>query len=262
MTRPDESDSSTRSFDRGLRVLISVAEAGEIRADELAEEVGLPLSTVYRYLRSLRELNLVEQQEGSYLPGWRLLDLAGQHLTLTRLVEVGQAHLDELREGTGETAVLTVRVGLRAMCLRQAESHHGLRYAFRINQLLPLYAGAGQRMLLAHTPAPVVEQVLSQPLRRFTTRTPDRQQVEAGLDRTRHDGYAVSYGELNDGAVAVATPVIANGEIACSLTVAGPKVRCTARWQKAARVALLDASQLLAEALACHEPRTRRAASD
>ena len=44
-------------------------------------------------------------------------------------------------------------------CVHQVESEHAVRLAFRIAQALPLYAGAGQRTLLAHAPHEVVQAV-------------------------------------------------------------------------------------------------------
>lgn len=249
-------DPGGASFMRGLRVLISVAESGEARADQIAAEVEVPLSTVYRYLRTLRELELVEERDGSYVPGWRLLELSGQHLTHTRLVELGHSFLRELSEVTGETAVLTVRVGTQAMCLRQVESHHAIRMAFKINQLLPLHAGAGQRMLLAHAPHAVVERVLEQPLRHITDHTLDRAHVAKEIEQIRRSGFLVSHGELSEGAVAVAVPVFAAGEIVCSLTVAGPENRCAPGWVNNTRTFLQATSHRLSDVL---DQRPRRA---
>lgn len=245
----DRRDAGSASFLRGLKVLIAVAESGEARADQVAAEVGVPLSTVYRYLRSLRELDLIEERDGSYVPGWRLLELSGQDLVHTRLVELGHAFLREIAEATGETAVLTVRAGTHAVCLRQVESNHPIRMAFRIGQLLPLYAGAGQRMLLAHAPAAVIERVLAQPLRHLTERTPDKAAIVRELDQIRKAGYLVSHGELAEGAVAVSVPVFAGGEVACSLTVAGPESRCGPAWQSNARATLMLTAHRLAEVL-------------
>lgn len=242
-------DKGGASFQRGLSVLVAVAESGEARADEIAREASLPLSTVYRYLRTLREMDLVEERDGSYVPGWRLLELSGQHLTHTQLVELGHTFLRDLSEATGETAVLTVRVGTQAMCLRQVESHHAIRMAFKISQLLPLYAGAGQRMLLAHAPMTVVERVLEQPLRHITSATLDRAHVLQEIEQIRRNGFVISHGELSDGAVAVAVPVFANGEIACSLTVAGPENRCTKTWVTHARAVLRASSHQLEDVL-------------
>jgi DNA-binding IclR family transcriptional regulator len=246
---PNDS-SGGASFMRGLNVLIAVAEAGEMRAEEIAGEVDVPLSTVYRYLRTLRELDLVEERDGSYVPGWRLLELSGQDLAHTRLVELGHSFLREIAQATGETAVLTVRAGTQAMCLRQVESRHPIRLAFKIGQLLPLYAGAGQRILLAYAPDTVIERVLAAPLRHITDRTPNSPAVLKELEEIRRNGYLVSRGELYEGAVAVAVPVSAAGETICSLTVAGPESRCSsAAWQRNARATLVEAGHRLADVI-------------
>jgi DNA-binding IclR family transcriptional regulator len=240
------------SFLRGLNVLISVAESGEVRADEIAEDLGVPLSTVYRYLRTLRGLDFIEERDRSYVPGWRLLELAGLDVARTRLVELGHSVLREVSQATGETAVLTVRAGTRALCLRQVESHHPIRMAFRIGQLLPLYAGAGQRMLLAHAPTAVVQRVSEQPQWQTTDRTLPPGTILRELEQIRRNGYLVTHGELSEGAVAVAVPVFAGGEIVCSLTVAGPETRCGPSWLPQARASLTAAARRLADVLDDH----------
>lgn len=243
------------SFLRGMRILTCVAEAGTLRADQIAVETEVPLSTVYRYLKTLRSLELLEEHDGSYVAGWRLLELSGQHLTHTRLVELGHAFLTELSTTTGETAVLTVRVGTRAMCLRQVESHHPLRVAFAINQLLPLYAGAGQRMLLAYAPDAVIQRVLEHPHRQLTPQTLSRTQLNQAIEPSRRAGFLVSHAEMYDGALAVAVPVFAHGEVVCSLTAAGLDSRCSARWVSRTRRQLQASSERFSEAL---EDRLRR----
>lgn len=244
-----EHDGSGVSFKRGLNVLICVAESGEARAHQIAADVGVPVSTVYRYLRTLRELELIEERDGSYVPGWRLLELSGQDLAHTRLVEFGHSFLREISEATGETAVLTVRAGTQALCLRQVESHHSIRMAFKINQLLPLYAGAGQRLLLAHSPQTVIERVLESPLRHITGQTLDRPAVTNELEQIRRMGVLVTHGELSEGAVAVAVPVFAGGEIVCTLTAAGPENRCGAAWQSLAKATLIASAGRLTNVL-------------
>lgn len=253
-----EPGGGSASFMRGMNVLITVAESGEIRAEDIAAEVQVPLSTVYRYLKTLRQLDLVEERDGSYVPGWRLLELSGQDVAHTRLVELGHSFLREISEATGETAVLTVRAGTQALCLRQVESRHPIRLAFKIGQLLPLYAGAGQRILLAYAPDPVIGRVVHSPMRQITHHTPDSQAILRELAEIRRNGYLVSHGELYDGAVAIAIPVFAGGEIICSLTVAGPETRCGgSAWQRNARATLVETGNRLAEVLDDYRGKSR-----
>ena len=216
--------SGSGSLERGLAVLMAIADAGEIDAATLAEAVHLPGSTVYRYLRTLREHALVEEHGGRYVAGWRLLSLAGPHLVATRLADLGGQSLRTLHAATGETAVLTVRAGTQAICLRQVASTRAERDAFVVNQLLPLHAGAGQRVLLAYAPAAVINAVLANPLA-YTPGTLGAEQLRAEVTRIRREGFAVSRAELTEG-IAVAVPVRHRGEVVCSLAIAGPLTRC------------------------------------
>ncbi len=238
------------SFARGLDVLIAVARSGEATVAEIAAELDIPPSTVYRYIRSLREYALVEESGGAYLPGWRLLDISGQHLTHTRLVEVGTAYLQNLTYQTSETSVVAVRAGSQAICLRQVISPHSERSAFRVNELLPLHAGAGQRILLAYAPRAIVDLVVSR-MRPFSDSTPGPDAIPALLEQARKVGFTVSRGEFQPGTVAVSVPVISAGEVACSLTVAGPEGRCGSdRWIQRSLRLLRDAAGDLGHELA------------
>lgn len=218
------------SFTRGLDVLIAIARNGQVSVAEVAEELGLATSTAYRYVRSLRDYGLIEESQGVYVPGWRLMEISGEHLTHTRLAEVAGEYLRTLTYQTGETAVLAVRAGSHAICLRQSVSPAPDRYAFRINELLPLYAGAGQRLLLAYAPRPIVEVALAN-LVTYSAATIRAEELPAALAQVRRDQLAVSRGEFKEGAIAVAVPVFSNGECAASLTIAGPSQRCdNAEW--------------------------------
>ncbi|HEX5510272.1 MAG TPA: IclR family transcriptional regulator [Actinomycetales bacterium] len=238
------------SFERGLAVISHIAEQGETTVEETAATLGLPLSTTYRYIRQLRDRGFVTELRGRYGPGPQMIALAGRHLTQAHLAEVGVGVLREIVDAVGETAVLIVRVGSRAMCLRRVEPDKAIKFTFAMNQLLPLHAGAGQRVLLAWAPPAVVRQVLDSELSRYTDRTPDRDELLALLQRTRETGWAVSRGELEVGSVSVAVPVFSRGEVVCSLNTAGPESRCSSRtWVKNARLALQDASRNLTDSL-------------
>ncbi|NVM99866.1 IclR family transcriptional regulator [Arthrobacter sp. SDTb3-6] len=244
------------SFERGLAIMMCIASRGEVSIAEIADEVGVPASTVYRYAKSLRKLSLIEEHHGSYTAGWRLLELSGQHLTHTKLAELGVTVLESIVEGTSETAVMTVRSGLNAICLRQVVSPHQLRYSFQINQLLPLHAGAGQRVLLAYAPEQVIAKVMGDRMARYTEKTLSRHDLAQQLARIRQDGQATSHGELNPGAIAMAQPVFAGGEVICSLTVAGPETRCSSNaWKHRATLALRAAANELTDAVESPGPR-------
>lgn len=247
-------DRRESSFGKGLRVLAWVLDHDGVRADEVATGLGLPLSSAYRFLRTLRERGFVAEADGAFTPGPTLRGYAGGP-PASRVAELAAPFLEHLASVTGETAVVTVRHGNHGICVRQVESTHQIRLAFRVGQLLPLYAGAGQRVLLAFAPDHVVHAVLDRELRSYTPSTPGRSDVRRLLGRIRADRFAVSRGELTPGSVALAVPVLPVGDVTeplsalCALCVAGPQARCPSAWQRGVRRELEQAAASLAEVL-------------
>ena len=127
--RPPEEAAEDTSFARGLRVLLMIADRGEIRADELSTLLDTPVSTIYRYLRTLAGFGFVDRQGAGYRLGPRLIIGSGENITSEELIRAADPVLRMLAEETGETAVISRRVGLSAVCLHEVPSHHPLRVA-------------------------------------------------------------------------------------------------------------------------------------
>jgi DNA-binding IclR family transcriptional regulator len=247
--RPPEEAAEDSSFARGLRLLLTVADRGEIRADDLAGILDMPLSTAYRYLRTLGEFGFVDRHDGRYRLGPRLLIGTESRVSSELLTRQSDPILRMLVEETGETAVVMRRVGLSAMCLHQVESKKGLRVVLEPGALSPLYAGATSRVLLAFAPAEILEEVIAQGLDPATANTPTEQALREGLDEIRASGVAVSESELISSAVAVAVPIFREDGIVAALGLIGPDVRCGLEWRSRARRLMRDAAETLMAAL-------------
>src|ERR687898_3462227 len=91
--RPPEEAAEDTSFARGLRLLLTVADRGEIRADELSASLDMPLSTVYRYLRTLGDFGYVDSTGGSFPVGPQLLIGTGANVSSERLIRHADAAL-------------------------------------------------------------------------------------------------------------------------------------------------------------------------
>ncbi len=248
--RPPEEAAEDSSFARGLRLLLTVADRGEIRADDLANVLGMPLSTAYRYLRTLAEFGFVDRHDGRYRLGPRLLIGTESRVSSERLTRHADPILRMLVDETGETAVVMRRVGLSAMCLHQVESRKGMRVVHEPGAMTPLFAGAMSRVLLAFAPPEILEEVIGQGLDPVTPETPSEQVLRTGLDEIRAAGIAMSEGELIPGAVAMAVPIFREDGIVAALGLTGPDVRCGLTWRPGARRLLRDAAEALMAALA------------
>src|SRR6478736_5234047 len=114
--RPPEEAAEDTSFARGIRLLLTVADRGEVRADELSSTLEMPLSTVYRYLRTLGDFGFVDRHVGVFRLGPKLLIGTGSNVSSERLIRHADGPLRMLVHETGETAIVVRRIGLSSVC--------------------------------------------------------------------------------------------------------------------------------------------------
>lgn len=236
--------STSTSFERGLAVLRELLRH-PARADELSERRGMPLSSVYRYLKALREAGLVTEERGRYCAtavGWTEppADTSARKLSLR-----ARPLLEQLSTATGETALLTARAGAQAVCLAQVAATHSPCNVFPLHQPLPIHAGASKRVLLAYSSEPLRRHVLNAPLEQFTPVSPDARALEELLAHTRRRGAAVSHGEFIPGSLAVAVPVWRAEQLVGAMAVSGRQSRCDEQWAELALRELQRASAQL-----------------
>ena len=248
--RPPEEAAEDTSFARGLRLLLTVADRGEVRADELGTTLDMPLSTVYRYLRTLGDFGFVDRNGGLFRIGPKLLIGTGANVSSERLIRHADAALRMLAEETGETAIVVRRIGLASVCLHQIESDEPLRVTVPPGDMSPLYAGAPGRALLAFAPAEVLEEVLGQDLVRITDSTPTEAELRATLGGIVMTGMAISEGELIEGSVSMAAPVFREDGIVGAIAVIGPAFRCDEAWRTRVGRLLQGAARTINEELA------------
>ena len=192
---------------------------------ELATEAGMPTSTAYRLLAELEQHGLVSRGPDSTVAlGTRLVALgrtaeAGLH---ERMVEPATAVMAELSEEVGETVILTAPCALEAIVLHVVEAErHSVRLSYARFRRGPMHRGASGKILAAF---------LEPGERARLVGAVGAQGLEAELDEVRRDGIAVTVAELDDGAAAVAAPILdRRGRLVAGLSVAGPIERITAR---------------------------------
>ena len=253
--RPPEEAAEDTSFARGLRLLLTVADRGEVRADELGSLLDMPLSTVYRYLRTLGDFGFVDRHGGQFRLGPKLLIGTGATVSSERLIRHADAALRMLVHETGETAVVVRRIGLSCVCLHQIECDEALRVTLEPGSMSPLHAGAPGRVLLAFAPPEVLDEVLAQDLLRITEVTPTETEVRATLGAIVLTGMATSEGELIEGSVALAAPLFREDGIVGAIALLGPAFRCSEAWRTRAGRLLQEAARDVNAALAEDESR-------
>src|SRR6185437_909183 len=192
---------------------------------ELATEAGMPTSTAYRLLTELEQHGLVQRGPDSTVAlGTRLVALGrtAEAGLRERLVEPAAAVMAELSEEAGETVILTAPCALEAIVLHVVEAErHSVRLSYTLFRRGPMQRGASGKVLAAF---------LEPAERRRLVDAVGATGLEAELAVVRRDGVVVTVGELDDGAAAVAAPILdRRGRLVAGLSVAGPAERITAR---------------------------------
>jgi DNA-binding IclR family transcriptional regulator len=228
--RPPEEAAEDTSFARGLRLLLTIADRGEIRADELGTLLDTPMSTVYRYLRTLATFGFIEHDGAGYRLAPRLIIGSTANVTAEELIRTAGPVLQLLADETGETAVIVRRLGLAAVCLHEIPSSKPLRVTIPPQTALPLDRGALGKALLAFANPEIIDEFLGS-----ETGGPagdiDADRLRADLAEIVTSGVARSFGEGIPGAVEIAVPIFREDGIVGAIGVVGPESRCGVAWR-------------------------------
>jgi DNA-binding IclR family transcriptional regulator len=209
-------------LDKAVGILHVIAES-PCGLAELCDRTGLPRATTYRLAAALEVHRLLGRDEdGRWELGPAVTELAA-HVN-DPLLAASAAVLPQLRESTGESVQLYRREGTSRVCIAALEPTAGLRDTVPVGARLPMTAGSGAKVLLAHSDAATQAAVL--PTAMFTDRV---------LAEVRKRGWAQSVAEREPGVASVSAPVRdGRGVVVAAISVSGPvdriRRRPGARW--------------------------------
>jgi len=225
----------TQLLARAVSVLLYLREREEpVTVGELAGALKVPINTVYRIVRTLEMGGLVDRSNRPYVSlGLRLMDLgqAKQRQVARELAPIAMPVLEALTSATGETSLLVMPTGARAICILAVESSRAIRLSYQPGRVFPLYAGASGKVLLPWLSTQLVETALAQAEGQVlaTGRKLTSAALLREVERIRDSGYCVTHAELDAGVSAVAAPVFGRGgQIFAAISVAGPETGFTA----------------------------------
>jgi IclR family acetate operon transcriptional repressor len=229
-----EHSSRVRSVERAIDILMALAQGAQTLG-AICRTTGLSKGTGHRLLAGLAYRNLVIQEPGTglYMLGPGALPIAEAVTTgLGGIGLIARPTLEHLRDLSGETVTLHIRLGTQRTCIEEVPSPHGIRYIAGVGSTAPVHVGAAGKVLLAFLPPAARTSLLrSMKLERVTqhTRT-NADDLLAELEQVRREGWARSSGERVLGASAVSVPVRdESGEVVCALSILGPADRLTER---------------------------------
>ena len=218
-------------LDRVMRILEAVAVAGRpVGASDLVTATGLPRPTCYRLLQTLAENRLLDENDGRYLIGERLVRLAMLGQTDVDICAAATPAMKEAAISFGETVFLS-RFRNKGVEIIHVETpadpvrsfvHPGL--GFR-----PMHACSCSKAIAAFAEDDFRDEILSGSLRAYTGMTKqDPDDLRREFAEIRQTGYAQCVEEVEVGVSSVAAPVrVGNLGATFSIGATGPVRRLT-----------------------------------
>jgi DNA-binding IclR family transcriptional regulator len=199
-------------LERGLNILLLFSRARRaISPPDMARELGIPRSTVFRLVQTLEEKGFLQRAETGrdYALGPAVLSLGFEYLGSLDLVELANPVLARLRDATGCSAHLAIRRGTDVIYLARHASRSAISSSVSVGTALPAHATIMGRVLLADLPDGELRALYAgQALGRFSDQTPTSLAgLRALLADDRRRGHAIGTAFFERGVTAVAAPV-------------------------------------------------------
>jgi IclR family transcriptional regulator, acetate operon repressor len=212
------------SAERVLALLTSFDDARvELSVTEMAASLGVHKSTASRLAGALERAGLLTRSGRRFRLGLEVIRLGTLAMRSMDFVASMRPAMDKLSQQTGETVNLAVPDGQHVLNVAEVPSTFILNSSGGwIGRRTTPHAVANGKVMMAYGALGMPEH-----LERYTAQTVTSPDVlSAELETIRRNGYATAVAELEEGLVAVASPVLdPGGTCVAALSVSGPAFR-------------------------------------
>jgi IclR family transcriptional regulator, acetate operon repressor len=251
----DEPRYPIESVDNALRLLSMFVSEETVRVKDAAGTLGVSTGTAHRLLAMLAYRGYVSQEPSSkaYVAGPMLLSVGLRASCRLDLPSQARPFLEDLNRRFDETIHLAVLRGSDVLYVDGIESGKALRVVQRAGGIFPAHCTSAGKALLAELPRErLVELYPDEELPQVTSSSIGRRaQLMVELDSTRTRGYAINFGELEEGIGSIGVAVRdAAGSAVAAIGIGAPVARLDdERLSEFAKAALSSADGLGAELL-------------
>ncbi|MBM3487706.1 MAG: IclR family transcriptional regulator [Alphaproteobacteria bacterium] len=250
------------ALERGLRLLKSFSrERPDIGLADLARELNLPRTTVFRMARTLEAIGFLRRVNNgkTYRLGAAVLGLGFEYLAGMDVTEVAREHLEALSRATGFSTHLGMRDGTDLVYISRYAAVGAVISNIRVGTRLPVHASSMGRILLSDLAPDELDRLfLGRSLQKYTEQTPTSLPVlKAMLARDRQRGYVISRAFYVKGVCGIAAPVRdAAGRVVAAINLIAPDSRIDAgQLEGPLKEAVVDSARIISTWLG-YRPRT------
>jgi DNA-binding IclR family transcriptional regulator len=200
---------------RGLEILRCFrVDRPRITAAELATELSIPRSTVFRLVTTLQYLGFLENSSGrEYSLGAGVLSLGFEYIASLELVEHARPILERLSSSTGQNTHLVIRDGREVVVVLKVSGSSSTLGSIKVGTRLPAHATILGRMCIAYLDDAELDDLYADvTLKRHSPQTPATlRALRKVLAQDRERGYGISEQFYDAGICAVAAPIFEEG---------------------------------------------------
>lgn len=222
-----ETDVPVKATRVSLDVVDKLRELDGAGVTEVANELDLPRSTAHDHLRTLEELELVINEDGTYKIGTRFLEFGGYARQRMKVFDVAKPKLQELAEETGEHSNLMIEEHGWGVFLYKTEGENAVTLDTYNGYRVHLQTTALGKAMMAHMDEEQVRGILERHgLPSITDQTvTDEDELFEQLEEIRERGYAIDREERVHGMRCIAAPLCNGDEVLGAISISGPKSR-------------------------------------
>lgn len=228
-----ERENVVKSVARALDIvaLVSASRTG-LGVTEIANQMDINKSSVFRTLATLEQYGYIEQQKetGRYRIGYAFLDVSSKLLDSLDVRAEAQNVLRQLETETNEVVHLVVYDRGEVVYIEKLDGHEALRMHSKVGKRAPVHCTSVGKAILAHLPVTEVIDILDRkglPIHTEHTIT-TKESFLKELAHVKKDGYALDLEENEPGIRCIAAPVFDhNGAVAAAVSISGPTLRMT-----------------------------------
>ncbi|AGB38886.1 IclR family transcriptional regulator [Natronococcus occultus] len=225
-----ESDSprTLKTLSRAVKILNTLMRLDGAQITELAEIMDMNRGTIYTYLRTLEQEEMVVQNGNQYELAYTMLVYGEYVRNQSTLYRAGKEYIDELAAKTGQYSHIVVEEKGRGVNLYKSRGEEAVGSEYqsaKFQQRDFLHITASGKAILASLATERVDEIIDEhglPKRTEHTIT-NRQELFDELADIRERGYSINDEEEIEGFRAVGAPITdRSGDVIGSLSVSGP----------------------------------------
>jgi DNA-binding IclR family transcriptional regulator len=223
------------SSNRLLAVLsLFTVEKPEWTVEEAARQIGVSISTAYRYFRDLSTFGLLDPfPSGNYVLGPAVIENDRKIRLTDPLIKVGRLAMQRLvaRSGSAGVALLCRIYRARVMCVHQESkmlSENAVSY--ERGRPMPMFRGASSKVIFANLPSRTARRLFDENTEEISAAGlgSDWESLKLILRGIRKSRVHITRAEFDPGRVGIAAPVFGpNRNVIGSISMVIPEIEAT-----------------------------------